>query len=263
MPTPAYTQLVLVVDDSLVNRTLLEHWLSAARAKVLQAATLEQARALLALHRPTHLIVDMHLPDGEGSTLYAEYHSTQPGRWIASTMPDGPAHLAQIKAGGFADVLVKPIAQAQLLSLIQPVESGAPPATAGSHLDDASPYDPVLDFDEALRRLDGDAALFALLANSYLEESAELPQRLRQLWLNKEHGPLSRLAHTAGGLSGQFGLLALRKRLLLLEYSLRNPDIDPRLIDALLDGIDSAYRIGIPALREALQRQGSTRGTPW
>ena len=45
---------VLVVEDSLVNRTLLQYWLGDIGAHVLLATNLAEARQLLTQYQPTH-----------------------------------------------------------------------------------------------------------------------------------------------------------------------------------------------------------------
>jgi two-component system KDP operon response regulator KdpE len=82
---------ILILDDDLVNRSLIRAILTRAEdslirgAALLEAGTLREARAILATERVDLLLLDVHLPDGLGLTLAAE---------IGRDRPDRPAILA-------------------------------------------------------------------------------------------------------------------------------------------------------------------------
>ncbi|GAB3252069.1 response regulator [Chitinimonas naiadis] len=241
---------VLVVEDSLVNRTLLQYWLGDIGAQVLLATNLAEARQLLTQYQPTHLIIDLQLPDGSGLSLHQDQRVNQPGRWIACTVPDDEDHIQALRAAGFDDILVKPLALAQLIEVInrvsEPVEPNAASAPPTTFLV------PVLDYESALHRLGDDAELMAELADSFLAEWGTLPEQLRGAWHTADRKLLARMAHTVGGLSGQFGLLALQHRLRLLEGLSVDPQSPAGSIDAVIAAVVSAFQLAIPALRVKL-----------
>lgn len=59
---------ILVVEDDPPTRQLIAEWLP-DDALCLTAGTLAEARLLLAEHRPRIVILDLVLPDGEGTSL--------------------------------------------------------------------------------------------------------------------------------------------------------------------------------------------------
>ncbi len=67
--------VILLVEDDLDARRALSHVLRRAGVEVLEAATLADGVAGLA-HRPTHLILDLDLPDGAGGELLERVRAT-------------------------------------------------------------------------------------------------------------------------------------------------------------------------------------------
>ncbi len=69
MPTPAAPLPdVLVVDDNPLDRRWVRRVL-AGRARVHEASTLAVARGILAARPAVLVVIDLHLPDGFGTTL--------------------------------------------------------------------------------------------------------------------------------------------------------------------------------------------------
>ena len=68
---------VLVVDDSLTVRMHLDEGLSEAGFEVLGVSTLADARAAIGAGGIDLLILDVHLPDGEGTDLLREIRATE------------------------------------------------------------------------------------------------------------------------------------------------------------------------------------------
>jgi CheY-like chemotaxis protein len=61
-------ELILVVDDNELIRKLARVVLEAAGFRTLQCGTVRDALVLAAEHRPTLVLMDIQLPDGDGVT---------------------------------------------------------------------------------------------------------------------------------------------------------------------------------------------------
>ena len=66
---PADVPLVLIVDDNEKNRKLAREVLRAAGLRTLEAATGGEAIALAARRRPDVILLDLRLPDMEGTDV--------------------------------------------------------------------------------------------------------------------------------------------------------------------------------------------------
>jgi two-component system response regulator PilR (NtrC family) len=142
---------VLVVDDEADIRELLDLTLVRMGLSADCAATVAEARQLLAHHAYRLCLTDMRLPDGEGLEivrLIGERYGETP---VAVITAFGSAEnaVAALKAGAF-DYLAKPVALEQLRSLIKSALN-LPPAS--SHQED------TLDASAWAGRLKGQSAV--------------------------------------------------------------------------------------------------------
>ncbi|GAB3440852.1 sigma-54 dependent transcriptional regulator [Massilia solisilvae] len=139
---------ILVVDDEADLRELLEITLLKMGLDVDSAATLGEARALLALHAYALVLTDMRLPDGLGLELVREVTAAYKCTPIAVVTAYGSAENAVValKAGAF-DYVTKPVVLEDLrimvrsaLRLSEPAqEPAAQQASQGSRLIGESP----------------------------------------------------------------------------------------------------------------------------
>lgn len=111
---------VLVVDDEADLRELLELTLLKMGLDVDSAATLAEARALLAGTEYQLVLTDMRLPDGLGLELVREIAATCKNTPVAVVTAFGSADNAVValKAGAF-DYISKPVALDQLRLMVQ------------------------------------------------------------------------------------------------------------------------------------------------
>lgn len=125
-------QSVLIVDDEADIRELLEITLQRMGLRTCSAASVAQARALLAT-RDHHLcLTDMRLPDGSGLDVIRHIQKSQPELPVAVITAYGSVEAAidSLKAGAF-DFISKPVALEQLRSVVNSALRLVPPA-AGS-----------------------------------------------------------------------------------------------------------------------------------
>ncbi len=111
-PLETETPLVLIVDDNQKNLKLVRDVLRAARFRTLEAATGTEAIALAAERRPDVILMDLRLPDMDGSEAArrlrdGERTASIPVVAVSSApMESGGTWL---RAAGFAGYLEKPI----------------------------------------------------------------------------------------------------------------------------------------------------------
>ena len=114
--------VILAVEDEPLNRRLLHAVLEPAGYKVVDAATLAEARAWLALNAPDLILLDLRLPDGNGLDLARELKGSDSRRMIpivaatASAMPPVKIDADDAGCDGF---LAKPIPPSVLRAEIE------------------------------------------------------------------------------------------------------------------------------------------------
>ena len=113
------TQSVLIVDDEPDIRELLDITLSRMGLQTHSAATLEEAKELVARVQPDLCLTDMRLPDGSGISLVQYIQQEFPHIPVAMITAHGSVETAisALKAGAF-DFISKPVELENLRRLI-------------------------------------------------------------------------------------------------------------------------------------------------
>jgi len=110
------TLKVLVVEDDREIRSLLLSVLAVEGFEVRSAVSLSEAQALLQHDRPDLVILDLGLPDGDGSALLHAMRGTRAAPVvIVSARHDEAQKIALLDAGA-DDYLVKPFSVGELLA---------------------------------------------------------------------------------------------------------------------------------------------------
>lgn len=176
---------VLLVEDDAIAREVLARHLRALDWQTLEAATLADARHLIATRGPIDAaIVDLDLPDGDGTTLL-DASARLFGLALASSAEWSREKMARARAAGFDGTVAKPCSRDDLATVM--AQAAVPPGEGM----------PIFDDRAALRALGTPSAVLAL--RSLLAD--ELPMYRQRL-----------LAHVAE--SDQAGLRAQLHRLL-------------------------------------------------
>ena len=135
MPTPAPESIlpapVLVVEDEPLLQHRLHGVLSALgypADALLFAATLAQARACLEQQPMALVLVDLHLPDGDGRELIAQLRAEDPGVGIlvVSAWSSEEAILGALREGATGYVLKERDDMEVMLSIRSVLRGGAP-----------------------------------------------------------------------------------------------------------------------------------------
>jgi two-component system, cell cycle response regulator DivK len=110
--TGATPPLVLVVDDNDRNRKLAADVLRSAGFRTLHAATATDAISLAWEHRPDVILMDLRLPDLDGSSaariLRSDPRTSRIPVVALSALPIDPGE-AWLSDAGFAGCIAKPI----------------------------------------------------------------------------------------------------------------------------------------------------------
>ena len=135
MPTPAPESIlpapVLVVEDEPLLQCRLRGVLSALGYPddaLLCASTLAEARACLAQQPMALVLVDLHLPDGDGRELIVQLRADDPGVGIlvVSAWSSEEAILGALRAGATGYVLKERDDMEVMLSIRSVLRGGAP-----------------------------------------------------------------------------------------------------------------------------------------
>ncbi len=110
---------ILVVDDELAIRRFLRVSLRAQGYNIFEAATAEEALQEVAMHRPDLVILDLGLPDQDGTEVVRELREwTQLPVIILSIRDQDSAKVAALDAGA-DDYLTKPFTLGELTARIR------------------------------------------------------------------------------------------------------------------------------------------------
>lgn len=114
--------LILVVDDDRVTVRLLDRLLRSAGFSTLLAGNLSEAESLLRGHPITLVLLDVHLPDGNGLDFCARLSaagglSNMPVLFISSNSDE--ATKVQGFASGAVDYITKPLASGEVLARVR------------------------------------------------------------------------------------------------------------------------------------------------
>jgi CheY-like chemotaxis protein len=103
---------ILVVEDNPLNRLLVHDLLELRGHAVVEAATVDEARALLARERPDLLLLDVQIPGGGGEAVIREVRQRPELAHlpiIAVTSLAMPGDRERLLSIGFQGYLSKPI----------------------------------------------------------------------------------------------------------------------------------------------------------
>ena len=202
------TQNVLVVDDERDIRELLTITLGRMNLEVDAAASVGDARRMLAERRYDLCFTDMRLPDGSGQELIELIAAEYPDTPVAMITAYGNVDAAvdALKAGAF-DFVSKPVDIKMLRQLVHTAlklsadnMQQARPAAAGT--DEAPDADAPMPVPTAARRLVGDSAPMQKVRTTI----AKLARNQAPVYISGESGVgkelVARLIHDMGPRAG-------------------------------------------------------------
>jgi two-component system KDP operon response regulator KdpE len=111
--------LLLLVDDDVRMRGLLRSVLRSQGYRCAEAGTLKEARQSLVTSRPDLVLLDMSLPDGEGSELVRWARKSSKVPIIVLSVRDRQHEKVQALDDGADDYVTKPFATGELVARVR------------------------------------------------------------------------------------------------------------------------------------------------
>jgi signal transduction histidine kinase/CheY-like chemotaxis protein len=252
---------VLLAEDGAVNRQVAVDLLTKRGHRVEAVGNGQEAVEAVDRSNFDLVLMDVHMPVMDGLAATGAIRAlARPERArvpiIALTASATPADRDRCLAAGMDGYVTKPFRAAELFGVVERYQPTPAPALAG--LATAPPKQPApveasaLDWDSALRRLDGDEALLHELAAMFIVECPKLMAAIDAAHASGGAAELRRAAHTLKGAAeviGAGGVVTAAQRLADLGREGKLAPV-PEARQALAAELDR--------LRPLLQRAAST-----
>ncbi|QIK37272.1 PAS domain S-box protein [Caldichromatium japonicum] len=263
----------LVVDDSGINREVVERALKREGAEVALAVDGQQAVQILTARSGFDaVLMDVRMPVMDGLTatrLIREELGLRDLPIIALTAGVMAEEQAAIHAAGFNDFLPKPFDLEQLIQRLQDWIATRPPvaqartvmqhATIGQTRDEEydklpklSGFDPTL----VMARLGDDPSFLRRLLARFIADYNDLPARIHHLIQRNACAEARQHLHRLCGESGSLGLIALMNLAERLEFALTQPTSKLGQIEADLQALKAELDAFITAVSPWVEDQG-------
>ncbi|MGR7921358.1 response regulator [Zobellella denitrificans] len=232
---------VLLVEDGLTNQRVAMDLLHQRGHQVKLAENGEEAIAAVAQDNFDVVLMDIHMPvmDGLAATRAIRVREAEQGGHvpiIAMTASATKEDRERCLAAGMDDYVTKPFRAAELYAAVEQKavmaagRSGPPqaPVAAAKAPEIAETPDTgaILDWDDALSRLEGNTALLAEMAGLFLQEAPGLLRAMTEALARQDAAELRRAAHTLKGSAQIVGGRALGEAALALETLARNGELE-------------------------------------
>ena len=225
---------VLLAEDNRINQRLVLAILEKHGHTVVLAANGREAVACAHRGGLDVVLLDVQMPVMDGLQAIAAIRDAERGTSrhlpvIALTAHALKGDRERCLAAGMDDYLAKPIRAAELLSMLERLGDGAPPARSA-----AASVEPAFEPAEILARVEGDRALLSELVELFRDEAPHLLAELRRCVEAGDSRGVQDAAHALKGCVGNFGAPAATDAALALEHLGRDDDLreaGPRLIE--------------------------------
>lgn len=233
---PALPRLLLLEDDP-VSAAFLATALEALPARVDIAASLAEAGPLRDAGHALWLF-DANLPDGTGGGLLARWRAqglATPA--LAHTADPRPEERDALIAAGFADVLRKPLAVAQLQEAVKRALDGIAACEAAKHgvqqQDATCASSPIWDEAAALRALNGNASIVAAMRGLFLGELPSVRMRIADAFAHADADALRAELHKLQASCGFVGAARVLAAVMALREAPTSREAFARFEDAV------------------------------
>ncbi len=125
-------ETILIIDDELQIRRLLEITLSDKGYKILLSANGKEGIVMAATHRPSMIILDLSLPDADGQDLLKKLREWYDKPVIILSVRNSEEEIIKALDNGANDYLTKPFRTGELLARVRAA------ARTGEHKSDLS-----------------------------------------------------------------------------------------------------------------------------
>src|SRR5512133_1200830 len=113
------TETLLIIDDEIQIRRLLEITLSANGYKIIKAGDGREGIIAAASHQPTYIILDLGLPDADGLEILKEIRRWYQKPIIILSVRNLEEDVIKALDNGANDYLTKPFRTGELLARIR------------------------------------------------------------------------------------------------------------------------------------------------
>jgi DNA-binding response OmpR family regulator len=182
---------LLLVEDDDTSAAFLAQALALLPAQVDRAAGIEEARGLCQAADYALWLVDAHLPDGDGLACLRALRACGDAPALAITAGAPAAELDALCAGGFLEVLMKPVSMALLQATVRRLLGLQGQAVAEARKAPSGGKRPVWEHERALAAIGGNPASLSKLRALFL---AELPGQCESLRLAQDRGDARAIA---------------------------------------------------------------------
>jgi len=114
-----YTNTILIIDDEVQIRRLLEITLTASGFLVAEAATGREGLAHAASSQPAVILLDLGLPDGDGIDILKKLRQWYEGPVIILSVRNNESDIVSALECGANDYLTKPFRTGELIARIR------------------------------------------------------------------------------------------------------------------------------------------------
>jgi CheY-like chemotaxis protein/HPt (histidine-containing phosphotransfer) domain-containing protein len=202
---------VLVVDDNSVNRKVASRLLERSGFEVATAVHGGEAVEQFRQGGWDMVLMDVQMPEMDGLEATRRIRELE----REGSLPRTPilavtAHTLDsdrkaVLEAGMDELVPKPIVADHMLATMQRFLADAPVAVSGNAPPNA--IEDVIDWHEALNRMDGDAEVLDQLLRIFLIDSTNMMRRLEDA---RESGEAAQLERAAHGLKGASGTISAR-----------------------------------------------------
>ncbi len=213
---------VLLVEDEPISRRFLGEVLRELPATVEAVADGRQALSRVLATRFDLWLIDGNLPDGSGEALLDTLRGHAETPALALTADDSPERARSLRAAGFIEVLLKPIAGA---SLREAVAARLPSRTAPPRWDDR----------HALRAAAGREEVAERLRGLFLRELPVIRSDLEQALSRDDDDEAREILHRLKASCGFVGAAELLQASRALADAPRDPEARARFLRASAD----------------------------
>ena len=203
---------LLLVEDDATSAEFLSEALAALPAQVDAAGNIAQALASVRAAPHSLWLIDAHLPDGDGLDCLRALRALRTDTPALAITAGAPREeLDALLAGGYAEVLLKPVAMARLHATVRRLlglgaarGTQVPAGARGGKL-------PVWERERALAAIGGNAAALAKLRSLFLAELPEQGAQMRAAQARGDAAAIAALVHKLRASCGFVGAARLAR----------------------------------------------------
>ncbi len=221
---------VLLIEDNQTNQFIAKTILEQAGFTVDAAENGLSGSEYYAAHqREVDLILmDLHMPVMDGYAASDKIRETDGDIPIVAMTADAISGVREkCEAHGIHHYVTKPFDPEQFIQTLLEILAGTPAKYRQAETPrQADPPKRVLDAADGVRHIGGDATLYRLILQTYLEESAETAAELETALLQHDFTAARDLAHKLKSSSGSVGAGSLHQTAAALQAALESAQAD-------------------------------------